>query len=132
MSRTLKHILGIVLGLVSVPLVQSLITKIWNKGGVSWGPDNLPFELTQQMGMHCAAFIAGIVGPCVAVLIAGRKTAAIIISFLVIGLSIDLYAALFPLKPVALWFRISWVISVPIQVFLGVWLGLRITVGGEK
>ena len=126
MKKAFRYILAILLGIISVFIFQFLLTKLWYIGGVSWGPNKLPFELDQQIGMLSSAFIAGIIGPCIAVMVARKKAWIIIISFLLIGLSIDIYAAIFPLKPVALWFRFAWVLSVFLQVYLGVQLGGRI------
>ena len=123
MNKGIRYILAILLGVVAVLTTQFLLTKLWNLAGISWGPNNLPFELPQKVGMLFSAFIAGVIGPGIAVIIAKRKALIIIIAFLLIGLSIDIYASIIPLKPVALWFRIAWVISVPIQVYFGVKLG---------
>ena len=62
-------------------------------------------------------------GPFIAVLIARRKALALWITFLVIGLAIDGFAALGPLQPLPLWFRITWVSSVVFQVTFGMLLG---------
>lgn len=109
-----------------------MLTKLWNAAGISWGPNNLPFSLTQQIGMLSSAFIAGVIGPCVAVIVARKKALVLIISFLLIGLSIDLYAAFVPLKPVAIWFRTAWVLSVPVQIYFGIELGGRIIKSNSK
>ena len=100
-----------------------MLTKLWNTAGIFWGPDNLPFILSQQLGMLSCAFIAGTIGPCVAVIVARKKALVLIIAFLLIGLTIDIYAALVPLKSVPIWFRMAWVLSVPLQIFLGIELG---------
>lgn len=123
MNKGLRYLLAILLGVVSVFVVQLLITKLWNLAGIGWGPNNLPFELSQKVGMFSSAFIAGVIGPFIAVIIAKRKALIIIIAFLLIGLSIDIYASIVPLKTVAMWFRIAWVLSVPIQIYFGVKLG---------
>lgn len=126
MKTAIRYLLAIVFGVLSVLIIQSLIAKLWNLIGIDWGPDNLPFELNQQIGMLSSAFIAGTIGPCLAVVIARKKALLLIIVFLIIGLSIDLYAAIVPLKPVATWFRVAWVISVPLQVYFGIELGGKI------
>lgn len=123
MTKIFRNLLAILIGVISVLLVQFVITKLWNLAGINWGSNNLPFQLPQQIGMLCSAFIAGVIGPCIAVFIARKKTLVIILAFLAIGLSIDIYAAIVPLKPVPMWFRIAWVVSVPIQVYLGIELG---------
>lgn len=126
MSRIIRYIIAMILGVVAVFLVQFMVTKLWNAAGITWGPNNLPINLNQQIGMLSSAFIAGVIGPCIAVVIAKKKALFLIISFLLIGLSIDLYAAIVPLKPVAMWFRITWVLSVPLQIYLGIEFGGRI------
>ncbi|NQZ43790.1 MAG: hypothetical protein HRT65_05715 [Flavobacteriaceae bacterium] len=118
--------LAILIGLLSVFIVQGLLTRIWNSFGIHWGPENLPFTLPQQIGMLVSAFIGGTVGPFLALVIAKKYSLVIALFFLAIGLAIDLYAALGPLNPVATWFRIIWVLSVPVQVFLGIRIGRKI------
>jgi uncharacterized membrane protein YczE len=125
-GEILKYILAFIVGVISVFITQFLITKLWNIAGVSWGPDNLPFEKSQQIGMLTSGFIAGVIGPCIAIIIARKKALILILSFLIIGLSIDLYASIVPLKPVDLWFRVAWVLSVPLQIYIGAEIGGRI------
>lgn len=126
MKKGLRYTLAIIVGLFLVFVVQMAITKLWNLAGIYWGPNSLPFETIQQIGMLSSAFIAGVVGPAISVIIARKKALAIVLIFLLVGLSIDVYASLVPLKPVATWFRIAWVLSVPIQVYFGIILGARV------
>jgi energy-converting hydrogenase Eha subunit C len=131
MKKILRYILAILLGIAAVFLVQMGLTKIWGLNGISWGPGNLPFETIQKIAMLSSGFVAGAAGPFLSVLIARSKAPVIIIVFLLIGLGIDIYAALVPLKPLALWFRIAWVLSVLLQVYVGVQLGGQLLKGEE-
>jgi len=119
----IKILLAILIGIVAVFTVQLGISKIWNLTGVSWGSENLPYTLQQQIAALITSFMAGTAGPVVAVLIARKKAVAILIAFLAIGLTIDIYAAMGPMKTLPHWFRISWVVGVIIQTALGFNLG---------
>ncbi len=123
LSPTWRMILAILIGILTVFLVQQGITQIWKANGITWGPKNLPYAPLPQLGALSSAFIAGIMGPFIAVLIARRTALALWITFLGIGLAIDGFAALGPMQPLPMWFRVSWVSSVVFQVVIGMTLG---------
>lgn len=108
----------------SVFIVQMMITKLWNFGGVSWGPGNLPVHPVQQTAMLCTTFLAGLFAPIVAIAICRRIPWVVIFSICAFGLTIDVFAVLVPLASLPLWFKLSFVISVPLQVYVGTKIGV--------
>ncbi len=122
-SPAWRMVVAILIGILTVLLVQAGITQIWKVNGITWGPKNLPYAPLPQLGALSSAFIAGIMGPFIAVLIARRTALALWITFLGIGLAIDGFAALGPMQPLPMWFRVSWVSSVVFQVVIGITLG---------
>lgn len=123
LSPAWRMVGAILVGVLTVFLVQAGLTQIWKVNGITWGPKNLPYAPLPQLGALSSAFIAGVMGPFIAVLIARRTAVVLWITFLAIGLSIDGFAALGPMQPLPLWFRVSWVSSVVFQVVIGITLG---------
>lgn len=112
-----------VLAILSVFVVQYGITRVWNIFGVSWGPANLPLELVQQLAMLSTTFVAGLFAPIVAIVLCRRIPWGVIFSICAFGLAMDFYAALIPLADLPLWFRVAFVLSVPLQVYVGTRIG---------
>lgn len=122
-SPSWRLVVAILIGILTVFLVQAGFTQLWKANGITWGPKNLPYAPLPQLGALSSAFVAGIMGPFVAVLIARRTALALWFIFLGIGLAIDGFAALGPMQPLPMWFRISWVSGVVFQVVIGMTLG---------
>ncbi len=122
-SPSWRLAVAILIGILTVFLVQAGLTLLWKANGITWGPKNLPYAPLPQVGALSSAFIAGIMGPFVAVLIARRTALVLWVVFLGIGLAIDGFAALGPMQPLPMWFRVSWVSSVVFQVAIGITLG---------
>ena len=120
MKKILRYIIGFIIGLISVFAVQMVITKIWSLAGIKWGPENLPVENIQKIGVLSSTFISGLIGPFIALLICKNSKWIIIGLFFVIAMSIDLYAVLNPLKDLELWFKIIFIILIPIQLLLAI------------
>ena len=120
MKRILRYVIGFIIGLIAVFVVQFALTKIWSLAGVKWGPQNLPVENIQKIGMLSSTFISGLIGPFIALVICKNSKWIIIGIFFLIAMSIDLYAVLNPLKELKLWFKIIFVILIPLQLFLAV------------
>jgi len=120
MKRILRYVIGFIIGLIAVFVVQFALTKIWSLAGVKWGPQNLPVENIQKIGMLFSTFISGLIGPFIALVICKNSKWIIIGIFFLIAMSIDLYAVLNPLKELDLWFKIIFVILIPLQLFLAV------------
>ncbi|WP_350289768.1 hypothetical protein [uncultured Croceitalea sp.] len=116
--KILRYIIGFIIGLISVFAIQFALTEVWSLAGVTWGPKNLPIENIQKIAMLSSTFISGLIGPFIALVICKNSKWIIIGIFFVIAMSIDLYAVLNPLKELELWFRIIFVILIPIQLLL--------------
>lgn len=128
MKKIIMLFLIFVASVVSVFIVQMLITKLWNFTGVHWGPGNLPVELVQQVAMLSTTFIAGVTAPIVAIAIYRNVPWVVIYSICAFGLAIDVFAALVPLATLPLWFKVAFVVSVPLQVIVGTMIGIRLLV----
>ena len=122
-SPTWRLVVAILVGILTVFLVQAGLTQLWKANGITWGPRNLPYAPLPKVGALSSAFVAGIMGPFVAVLIARRTALVLWIIFLGIGLAVDGFAALGPMQPLPMWFRVSWVSGVVFQVIIGMTLG---------
>ena len=118
MNKILRYIIGFIIGLISVFAIQFALTEIWSLAGVTWGPKNLPIENIQKLAMLSSTFISGLIGPFIALVICKNSKWIIIGIFFVIAMSIDFYAVLNPLKELELWFKIIFVILIPIQLLL--------------
>ena len=117
------HVSALLLGLFSLFIVQSVITFVWGTFGVTWGPGNLPVAMDQKVAMLMTTFVAGLVGPMVATLVCRKVPVVVLAIMCLIGLTVDVYAAMGPLAPLVVWFRVVFVLSVPMQIVLGGYLG---------
>lgn len=120
MKKIIRYVIGFIIGLISVFVVQFALTKIWSLTGVKWGPQNLPVENIQKIGMLSSTFISGLIGPFISLVICRNSKWIIIGIFFLIAMSIDLYAVLNPLKEFELWFKVTFVILIPLQLLLAV------------
>ncbi len=120
MKTILRYIIGFLVGLVSVFIVQFVLVKLWSLFDVTWGPDNLPFGTFQKLGVLSSAFISGLVGPVISLLICKNYRWLIIGLFFLVAMTIDLYAVFEPLKELELWFRIVFIALIPIQLLLAI------------
>lgn len=120
MKKTIRYVIGFIIGLISVFVIQFALTETWSLAGVTWGPKNLPIENIQKIGMLSSTFISGLIGPFISLVICKNSKWIIIGIFFLIAMSIDLYAVLKPLKELELWFKITFVILIPLQLFLAV------------
>ncbi len=120
MNKIIRYIIGFIIGLISVFVIQFGLTEVWFLSGIKWGPQNLPIENIQKIGMLSSTFISGLIGPLISLMICKNSKWIIIGIFFLIAMSIDLYAVLFPLKELELWFKIVFVILIPLQLFLAV------------
>ncbi|WP_190808800.1 hypothetical protein [Flagellimonas sp. S3867] len=120
MKKIIRYIIGFIIGFISVFVIQFALTKIWSLAGVEWGPENLPVENIQKMAVLSSTFISGLIGPFISLLICKNSKWIIIGLFFLIAMSIDLYAVLNPLKELELWFKLVFVILIPIQLLLAI------------
>lgn len=135
MKKIIYLFLIFLASIASVFIVQLLVSKLWNLAGVSWGPGNLPVDPIQQVAMLSSTFIAGLFAPIVAITIYRAIPWVVVYAICAFGMSIDLFAALVPLATLPLWFKVAFVVSVPLQVVVGTLIGLRViapkSVGAE-
>ncbi|WGL16028.1 hypothetical protein PVT68_14780 [Microbulbifer bruguierae] len=124
MKKAIALFLLFLISVVSVFVVQLVITKLWNFAGISWGPGNLPVEPIQKIAMLSSTFIAGLFAPIVAITVYRKVPWVVIFAICVLGLTIDVFAALVPLATLPVWFKIVFVVSVPLQVILGTTIGI--------
>ncbi|WOX05070.1 hypothetical protein [Microbulbifer pacificus] len=123
MKNIVALFLIFIASIASVFIVQMMITKLWNFSGVTWGPGDLPVSPVQQIAMLTTTFIAGLFAPIVAIAICRRIPWVVIFAICTFGLTIDVFAVLVPLVSLPLWFKVSFVISVPLQVYVGTKIG---------
>ncbi|WP_078084073.1 hypothetical protein [Microbulbifer mangrovi] len=123
MKKTVSLFLVFIAAVVSVFVVQFLITKLWGFAGVSWGPGNLPVTPAQKIAMLSTTFLAGLLAPIVAIAICRKIPWGIICAICVFGMGIDIFAALAPLASLPTWFKVAFVVSVPLQVIAGTMIG---------
>ncbi|MEM1337937.1 MAG: hypothetical protein AAF634_09995 [Bacteroidota bacterium] len=75
-TPTWRLVLAILIGILSVSLIQAGLTQLWKANDIIWGSKNLPYASLPQLGALSSAFIGGVIGPLIAVLIA-RRTALV-------------------------------------------------------
>ncbi|MCW8195601.1 hypothetical protein F6455_12455 [Proteobacteria bacterium 005FR1] len=131
MKKALKLFFVFLASVLTVFIVQMVVTKLWNFIGVSWGPGNLPIEPVQQTAMLSTTFVAGVSAPIVAIAVCRQVRWILIYSICGFGMAIDVFAALVPLADLPLWFKITFILSVPLQVALGTMVGARFLVKSE-
>lgn len=125
----IRHTLALLLGLATVAAVNKLGPAVLDRLGFSM-PGHKPVATNGDLAVFLVyAFIAGFLGAAVIGLISRPLHLAPVLIFLAIGLLLNSLAILNAMAGFPTWFKIIFVGSLPLQVWLGVQLGGAIPVG---
>lgn len=128
----IRHTLALLLGLATVVVVNKLGPAVFERLGFSM-PGHKPVTTNGDLAVFLVyAFIAGFLGAVVIGLISRPLHLAPVLMFLAIGLVLDGLAVLNAMAGFPAWFRIVFVGSLPLQVWLGVEIGGAIPLGAPS
>jgi len=112
-------------------LVQLSVIRVWGLMGVTWGPDNLPLQGSQQFAALLTSLLAIASGAALIAWIARQDARKLLILFGLIGVAFDGYIMFVKIEGLPAWFRVTFVVVVPIAVAVG-WFFAYCLPGSER
>ena len=123
----LTSILIIAAGIIAISLVNyvgTLILKSIFETEIS--PDGIPLSENSRIAYLFMIFIAGMIGAFIITILVKQKPWVHLGVFCALGFIIDILAIQGPLVDFPLWAKIIVLVSIPIQIWLGGIIGLKI------
>lgn len=125
--NVLKSVLIIVAGIIGILLVNyvgTMILKSIFETGIS--PDGIPLSENSRIAYLFMIFIAGIVGAFIITILIKQKPWVYLGVFCALAFISDILAIQGPLVDFPIWAKIIVLVSIPIQIWLGGIIGLKI------
>ena len=124
-------IAAIFAGIALMFLVQLSVTRVWWLMEVTWGPDNLPLQGLQQFAALLTSLLAVASGAALITWIAKQDARRVLILFGLIGVVFDGYIMFVKIEGLPVWFRVAFVMVVPIAVVFG-WYSANCLLGSKR